>query len=614
MGDGHDSSVAVAPPRSKRKAGSSLEPPKPRYGSSTVKERLYNGVAFRSRFPDSPGVLSLQNVSLHANEQALLSDVSLRFPCGHLVAIVGPSGCGKTTLLRLIAGLREPDGGDIFWNGRSLLHGEDFHPAELGYVPQFSIAFDALTVAESVEAAIRLRVAGLDTEQVNERLYAVLRETGIDEIADRRVGVLSGGQKRRLALAMEMVTAPRLLLCDEVLSGLDPKSETEILELLHALSRDGERLVVNVTHSMREFELYDSVCVLTGGHVAYHGPPRHLTHYFDVATNEHVFDRLDGRSGEKWHVSWQKHAEPYAFQLSENSEGQQPEVEPVVTPSVFAQFRVVMARRWKIWSRDRSHIGLQLALLFGFPCLVAIFSLGGLPQIQNLNPRFEANVVKQLSEANAWIQQASRDGSLISGLAMFQVILLTLMGSNNGAREIAGERDIFEKEKLAGLRPSAYLAGKLVLLSGLVLAQSLWMTAFVSVVCGFPGSLPVQMLVLVLVNAAVTAISLALSATLRTAEQASLVAIYFVGFQLPLSGAFLALPQWLAGVVKPFIAAYWGWSGYLQTLRDTNYYTVLQSVTQTTLAGIPASVWFLTSQLVAGVFIAYIGCRRNQWS
>lgn len=559
-------------------------------------------------------MLSLQNVSLHAGEQSLLADVSLQLPCGHLVAVVGPSGCGKSTLLRLIAGLREPDGGDILWHGRSLLHGEDFHPAEIGYVPQFSVAYDALTVAESVETALRLRVAGLNMEQVNERLYSVLCETGLDEIADRRVKVLSGGQKRRLALAMEMVTAPRLLLCDEVLSGLDPKSELEILELLLALSRDGRRLVINVTHSLREFELYDSVCVLTGGCVAYHGPPQHLAHYFDVTSNEHIFHRLDDRTGENWHVSWQKHAEAYAFRPLEESQDQEPGIEPVVTPSAFVQFRIVAARRWKIWKRDRSHIVLQLALLFGFPCLVAVFALDGLPQIQNLNLRFEANVVKQLSEANAWIQQASRDGSLVSGLVMFQVILLTLVGSNNGAREIAAERDIFEKEKLAGLRPSAYLAGKLVLLSGLVLAQSVWMTAFVSVICGFPGSLPMQMLVLVLVNAAVTAISLALSATLRTAEQASLAAIYFVGFQLPLSGAFLALPQWMAGVVKPFIAAYWGWSGYLQTLKDTNYYTVLQSVTQTTLAGIPASIWFLTSQIIAGVFVAYIGCRRNQWS
>ncbi|HEY5893391.1 MAG TPA: ATP-binding cassette domain-containing protein [Chthoniobacterales bacterium] len=559
-------------------------------------------------------MLSLQNVSLHAGEQTLLADVSLRFPSGHLAAIVGPSGCGKTTLLRLIAGLREPDAGDIVWNGRSLLHGEDFHPAELGYVPQFAIAYDALTVAESVETALRLRVAGLNAEQVKERLYSVLCETGLDEIADRRVKVLSGGQKRRLALALEMVTSPRVLLCDEVLSGLDPKSETEILELLHTLSRDGERLVINVTHSAQELELYDSVCVLKGGYAAYHGPPQHLTHYFDVTSNEHVFDRLDNRSAEKWHSSWQKHAEAYAFQPLEKNHEPNGGVDQVLTPSAFTQFRIVAARRWKLWTRDRSHIALQLALLFGFPCLVAVFALGGLPQIQNLNPRFEANIVKQLSEANAWIQQASRDGSLISGLVMFQVILLTLMGSNNGAREIAAERDIFEKEKLAGLRPSAYLAGKLVLLGGLVLAQSIWMAAFVSVVCGFPGSLPVQMTLLALVNAAVTAISLALSATLRTAEQASLAAIYFVGFQLPLSGAFLVLPEWMAGGVKPFIAAYWGWSGYLQTLRETNYYTVLQSVIQTTLAGIPASVWFLTSQIVAGIFIAYIGCRRNQWS
>jgi ABC-type multidrug transport system ATPase subunit len=558
-------------------------------------------------------VLELRDISFQAGETPLLQHIRLHWPAPHFGAILGPSGCGKTTLLRLIAGLHNPSEGTLLWQGRDLLTDGDLHPSEIGYVPQFSIAYDAMTVQETLDAALRLRVAGLGTAEKAERVEATLQDCGLNEVADRRVAVLSGGQKRRLALAIEMLTKPRLLLCDEVLSGLDPKSEGEIVDLLHRLSRDGERLILNVTHSLAHLELYDSVTILTAGRVAYHGPTEHLAHYFDVHDNEQIFDRLALRPPEQWSTSWEKHGPSYGLQFPSEEE-EKSTTAPLNTPGFLTQFFVLLSRRWLLWRRDSGGRILQFAMLFGFPLLVVVFAFNGLPEIQNLNLRFESNVVRQLAEANEYIQSSTRTGSLLSGIAMFQVILLTLMASNNGAREIANERTVCEKEKLAGLSPLAYLASKLAYLGVWVVAQSLWMAAFVHLVCNLPGSLATQAFVLLLVNAAVTAISLALSACLRTPEQASLASIYFVGFQLPLSGAFLALPLWLGDFVKPFIAAYWGWSGYLQTFRETNYYTILQRVVQTPLADTPACVWFLMSQLVVALFIAWLGCRRSQWS
>ncbi|MEO7933751.1 MAG: ATP-binding cassette domain-containing protein [Chthoniobacterales bacterium] len=557
-------------------------------------------------------MLELRDISYHAGELPLLQHLTLDWPSSHFGAILGPSGCGKTTLLRLIAGLHNPSEGTLLWQGRDLLTEGDLHPSEIGYVPQFSIAYDALTVRESLASALRLRVAELREAEQTERIEKTLLDCGLDAVTDRPVAVLSGGQKRRLSLAIEMLTSPRLLLCDEVLSGLDPKSEREIIDLLHRLSKDGNRLILNVTHSLAHLELYDSVTVLTGGNVAYHGPTEHLAHYFDVLHHEEIFDRLGKRKPEKWSASWKKHGP--AFELDSTQESPGETSAPLDTPGFLSQFFTLLSRRWLLWRRDSGGRILQFAMLFGFPLLVVIFAIHGLPEIQNLNLRFESNVVRQLAEANAYIQSSTRDGSLLSGIAMFQVILLTLMASNNGAREIANERTIFEKEKLAGLSPLAYLASKLAYLGFWVVAQSLWMAAFVNIVCHLPGSLATQAFLLFLVNAAVTAISLALSACLKTPEQASLASIYFVGFQLPLSGAFLALPLWLANVVKPFIAAYWAWSGYLQTFRETNYYTILQRVVQTPLADTPACIWFLGSQIVVAIFVAWLGCRRSQWS
>lgn len=633
-------------------------------------------------------MLELQTVSLELpnapEEQLLLTEITARFPSeGHFAAILGPSGCGKSTLLKVIAGLREHSIGKIIWEGRDLVEEGDLAPHEIGYVPQFSIAYDLLTVWESVEGALRLRVAGLDADEREARVEKILAEVGLSEIIDRPVQVLSGGQKRRLALALEMVSSPRLLLCDEVTSGLDPKAEDEIAHLLHALSRD-KRIVLSVTHSLRHLSLCDSVIVLYQGHVAYHGAPEFLFHYFGVEKHEDLFPCLAKRKPQDWHRSWEKHREAYYEQsglskaaapaslpaaeskpadtetsddaekarlqelfkkletsgdgaaaekteaAKESSEGGEakPEKEDgetkkenaegalpgaVSTPSAATQFFVLLARRWKLFLRDRGQLILQLALLFGFPCLVVIFALDGLPQIKSLAAAPGGNFMQQMQMEFSQRSDMMRNGSLVSGLIMFQVVLLALMGSNNAAREIAGERLIFEKEKFAGLNPLAYVLSKASFLAVLVLAQSIWMGVFVNWVVRFPGSLGSQILLLVLVNAALTAISLGISALMRTAEQASLVSIYLVGFQLPLSGAVLALPKVLNLFTRPFIASYWGWSGFIMTLHNTRFYDAVTQVTQTTLSAEALCVWVLLSHVVLGLFLAYMGSRSSRW-
>ncbi|MCX6845230.1 MAG: ATP-binding cassette domain-containing protein, partial [Verrucomicrobia bacterium] len=167
-------------------------------------------------------VLELKDVTYairrNGEEMPLVDRVSIRIPKGHFMAIVGPSGCGKTSLLKTIAGLNPESSGDLFWEGRNLSKDRDFTPTEIGYVPQFSIAYDTLTVDESIEAATRLRVGDADAEAIGGRIDKALEETGLVEIGDRRVKVLSGGQMRRLGLAMELVSDPKILLCDEVTS------------------------------------------------------------------------------------------------------------------------------------------------------------------------------------------------------------------------------------------------------------------------------------------------------------------------------------------------------------------------------------------------------------
>jgi ABC-type multidrug transport system ATPase subunit len=577
-------------------------------------------------------VLELKDITFtidkNGEDQDLIHKATLTVPNRHFMAIVGPSGCGKTTLLKIIAGLNEETDGSILWEGRNLAEDGDMEPNQIGYVPQFSIAYDHLTVEENVDSAVRIRVKTGSRDEAHAITDRVLQQTGMEAIRDSFVKVLSGGQKRRLGLALELVSNPTLLLCDEVTSGLDPKSEQEIVQLMHELSKS-QRIVINVTHSLSNLELYDSVLVLFEGHVVYHGPPKAMPHYFSVEAAEDIYPRLSKRSASNWHASWQKHGEAYTSAAqaeaapSPKTEHLRKKTAPLTdtphetpdTPGRFTQFLALFARRWKIFFRDRTQLILQLAMLFGFPFLVIIFGLEGIEPLKQLSQSQSDNIVTELSQRGDVAAQHLKTGSLISGLIMFQVILLTLMGSNNSAREVASERLIFEKEKFGGLHPSSYLLSKICFLAVLVIVQAVWMGLFVQMfIPQLPGDPIMRVLLLVLVNGAMTAVCLGISSMMRSPEQSSLLSVYLVGFQLPLSGAVLALPDKIEPFTQPFISAFWSWSGNLDAMKTGAFSQAVTRVTEdTSMQSINICLLVLGIHCIVGIIIAYFGCRKHMW-
>jgi ABC-type multidrug transport system ATPase subunit len=555
----------------------------------------------------------------------LLREVAFSVPQGHLMAIVGPSGCGKTTLLKVIAGIVEQTDGELKWEGRDLKEEEDLHPGELGYVPQFSVAHDLLTVEECVAGSMSLRTQLPGTDEFEPKLDKVLELTGLTGLAERRVKVLSGGQKRRLGLALELVTNPCLLLCDEVTSGLDPKSEREITDLLKVLSRENpRRLVVNVTHSLASLEAFDSVLVMYQGRLVYHGPPKLLTHYFTVDHPEEVYLRLTQRDAQAWHESWLKKRDYYEKMLLENApaqpgkkeegEAEDETIAPEELPGVLSQVFTLLRRRWTIFRRDSGQVWLHLAMLFGFPLLVVIFALDGIKPLKQLSQRQDSNMLYEMQQKTEHLVQQLNAGGLVSGLVMLQVVLVTLMASNNAAREIAGERLILEREKLGGLSTTAYVISKVLFLGVFVLAQSVWMGIFVDMVTGgLPGDLLTKLVLLVLVSSAMTSVCLGISAMCRTPEKATILSIYLVGFQLPLSGAVLSLPDWIEGAVNPFIAAFWAWSGSLRSMSDTAFYDAVKRVTETSLVSSELAAFVLLAHIIVGLSMTYVGSKGSQW-
>ncbi|HEY1048654.1 MAG TPA: ATP-binding cassette domain-containing protein [Prosthecobacter sp.] len=599
------------------------------------------------------------NATLH-----LLREVSFAMPPAHLAAIVGPSGCGKTTLLKVLTGIMQETDGELLWDGRNLSDEEDLHPGDLGYVPQFSVAYDLLTVEESIGTAMALRTQLAKSDDFILSLDHILEMTGLTHLAERQVKVLSGGQKRRLGLALELVTDPCLLLCDEVTSGLDPKSEREITDLLRMLSREHpKRVVINVTHSLASLEAYDSVLVMYEGVLVYHGPPKDMMHYFGVEHPEEVYLKLTTRKAGDWHESWQKHrpayyathgfdgSKPQPQPLSRSSEpkrtvvGSAPESGPSRTsvrerravaraeaaeaaedseephdlpqielPSISTQLFELLRRRWIIFRRDKAQVWLHLAMLLGFPLLVVIFALDGIKPLRALSAHQDTNAQYEFERQAQHQAEQLAAGGLVSGLIMLQVVLVTLMASNNAAREIASERLILEREKLGGLHPFAYVGSKVIFLGIFVLAQSIWMGLFVDLVVGsLPGDLIIKLTLLALASAAMTSVCLGVSALSKTPEKATILCIYLVGFQLPLSGAVLTLPDWLENWVQPLVAAFWSWSGSLSSMRSTAFYDAVNRVTATDLVAPTVAAFVLALHVLVGLCMTFVGVQRSQW-
>jgi ABC transport system ATP-binding/permease protein len=566
-----------------------------------------------------PSLISFSALTVKTRTgQRLVEEACGGFSAGAMNAVIGPSGCGKTTLVKGILGLAPQVEGEVFLQGERLERRDEL-VGIAGFAPQFSIAHRKLTVEECMQYSLDLLVA--DAGERKRRYGLILRLVGLEEHAEKLVENLSGGQLRRLGLGLELVTDPACLFCDEVTSGLDPQSEEQILELLGRLCRDQEKTVVCVIHNLARLSLFSNITVLYQGRLVFQGALEPLLGFFGIADAHFLYDRLDERPVGHWVAAWERERKQPPDEQKDRKRGsaarRADEPGPLhgrrFLPSWQTQFWHLLRRRFHLLIRDRGSLALTLGITFGFPLLVVIFALGGLPQLESMALEYNPNLLETMRTRAEFEISASRTAALVSGLVMFQVILLTLMGSNNGAREIAGERQVYEKERLSGLRPGAYLAGKACFVTLIALGQGAWMTFFVKTICGFPGPWGPQILALAGATVAMSLISLGFSALLHSPERASLLSVYLVGFQLPLSGAVLALPESLVWIIRPFITAYWSWAGYLSTMKETRLYDAVVMFSEDWFAPPGMAVAVMAIQGAVGIAMAFWGCQRRQW-
>ncbi|MER6399921.1 FHA domain-containing protein [Kitasatospora sp. NPDC001603] len=395
-------------------------------------------------------------VRVGPDRRVLLDGVGFPLAEKALLAVAGPSGAGKSTLLNALTGLRPADEGTVLYDGRDLYRDYAELRRRIGLVPQDDILHTQLTVRRALSYAAELRFPGDTTKAEREaRVDEVIHELGLDSRADLVISSLSGGQRKRVSVALELLTKPSLLFLDEPTSGLDPGMERSVMTMLRGLADDG-RTVVVVTHSVLSLSVCDRLLVLApGGRTAYYGPPGEALEFFGYSEWPEAFEAFESED----HAAWQRRFLASPQYQRYVAAGAVPGV-PVGRPAAvggspigrekpqgwFSQLGTLVRRYTAVLAADRLFLTVMIALPFiiGVMCRAMAGS--------RISPDNAINVVLTLC---------------IGGL---------LTGSANAVREIVKERPIYQRERVVGLSRSAYLVSKVVVLGTVTVAQAAVLT------------------------------------------------------------------------------------------------------------------------------------------
>ncbi|MGW7089825.1 FHA domain-containing protein [Streptomyces sp. NPDC054871] len=386
----------------------------------------------------------------------ILKDVSFGVPEKSLIAVIGPSGSGKSTLLKALTGYRPANQGDVLYDNRNLYKQFAELRQRIGLVPQDDILHKELTVKKALKYAAKLRFPSDTSEQEREqRIDEVLRELKLDIHKEKKVTSLSGGQRKRVSVALELLTKPSLIFLDEPTSGLDPGMDRDVMQLLRGLADDG-RTVLVVTHSVAELAICDKLLVMApGGSVAYFGPPEEALNFFGYQTWADVFSAFENYRDYDWAGRWKgsQHYQMYAADI--DAVAAQPvhmpppqAIRPPKPQGWGSQLWTLIRRYTSVIASDKGFLGLMVIL----PAVLGIVSVV-IPADFGLAPP------KPPSKFNG------DAGTIMLILA----VGMCFSGAANSVRELIKERVIYERERATGLSRSAYLMSKVIVL-GLITA------------------------------------------------------------------------------------------------------------------------------------------------
>ncbi|MBW0019905.1 MAG: ATP-binding cassette domain-containing protein [Mycobacterium sp.] len=455
--------------------------------------------------------------------KTLLDNISVSARPGMLTAVIGPSGAGKSTFARLVAGYTHPTSGTVTFEGHNVHAEYASLRSRIGMVPQDDVVHGQLTVKQALMFAAELRLPPDTTKEDREQVVArVLEELEMTKHLETRVDKLSGGQRKRASVALELLTGPSLLILDEPTSGLDPALDRQVMTMLRQLA-DAGRVVLVVTHSLTYLDVCDQVLLLApGGKTAFCGPPSQIgpamgtTNWADIFST--VADDPDGAQARYLARTGPPPPAPPTEQPAELGD-------PSHT-SLVRQFSTIARRQLRLIISDRGYF-VFLALL---PFIMGSLSMSVPGDVGFGTPNPMGNAPNEPGQILV----------LLNVGAVFMGTALTI-------RDLIGERPIFRREQAVGLSTSAYLLAKVCVYTVFAIVQSAIVTIIVlngkggptqgAVALGIPG---LELFVDVAATCVASAmLGLALSAVAKSNEQIMPLLVVAVMSQLVFSGGMI---------------------------------------------------------------------------
>jgi len=498
------------------------------------------------------GGLRVRGISLTiAHGRVLLDNISFCARPGTLTAVIGPSGAGKSTLAKVIAGTAHPTRGKVSFEGHDIHAQYASLRSRIGMVPQDDVVHRQLTVEQALGYAAELRLPPDTTKHDRRQVMAqVLEELELTPHARTRVDRLSGGQRKRASVALELLTGPSLLILDEPTSGLDPALDRQVMTMLRQLA-DGGRTVVVVTHSLTYLDVCDQVLLLApGGKTAFCGPPSEMGRAMGTTNWADIFTKVGADPDAANRRFLQQAKPPLVVREAEKPA----DLGKPVHTSLWRQFSTIGRRQVRLIVSDRAYF-VFLALL---PLVLGVLSLAvpgtvgfGIPNPMGESPDEPGEILVLL----------------IMG-AIFMSTALTI-------RDLIGERAIFRREQAVGLSATAYLLAKIWVFCTAAIVQSVILVTIVTYGKGGPtrgdvvvGNARVELFLNVAATCVAAAIlGLALSSLARSTEQIMPLLVVLVISQLVFCGGMIPVAHRLVlDQLSWFTPARWGFAASASTV------------------------------------------------
>ena len=507
-------------------------------------------------------VIEASRVAVAASGRRLLEDVSLVVQPGEMVAIMGPSGAGKSTLLSVLNGEVVPAAGRLVVGGLDLHEHYDLFRGRIGYVPQDDILHADLTVWQALWYAARLRLPPDTTsEEIHRRIRAVIAQLGLTgteqtRVGDQRKRGVSGGQRKRVNLAMELLTDPPILVLDEPTSGLSSTDALSVIDLLRSLADAGKTILVTIHQpSLDAFQKFDAVAVIARdastnqiGRLAWFGRawPDAVSFFEPPVPGAAPATSVDGllrglatRPVSEWVRQWQQSVAKSIWvdrrsgRHADAATNRRPLKRRTTAP--LTQWRTLVQRTLAVKAADRwnSVVMLAQAPLVGL-LIAAVFG----------------KVVRHEPSLELW----PKIGVNLATTLFVTALAAIWFGCSSMAREIVTEWPIYRRERMVGLSIPAYVLAKTTVLLGIAAVQSALLLGIVAWTCRLDT--PWWQLYAVLYAAALAggALGLVISATLQTAEAAAGVLPVLLLPMIVLGGILVPLSD-LPRLTQPLAAA-----------------------------------------------------------